>query len=111
MASTEDVISTKDPEAIRKKRSNIKRVISATHNNLVKLLEKTGGKFDHARIQRIRVLQDLAKQKKQQESFEMIHEAYMYFREEAKDETKEEALLLEQEEYYNEVIDKLCESL
>ena len=111
MASLEDVISTKDPEAIKKKRSNIKRVVTATHKNLVKLLEKTSGKFDHSRIQRTRVLQDLAKLKKQQESFEMIHEAYMYFREEAKDETEEEALVLEQEKYYDEVVDKICESL
>ena len=38
-------------------------------------------------------------------------ETQVGFREEIEDETEEEALLLEQEKYYNEVVDKLCESL
>ena len=111
MASTEDVISTKDPEAIKKKRSNIKRMITGIHNNLAKLLEKTAGKFDHAKIPRTRVLQDLANLKRQQESFDVIHEAFMYFRDEDKDATEEEALVTKQEKYYDEVVDKICESL
>ena len=111
MASKEDVISTKDPEAIKKKRSNIKRMVTTIHNNLSKLLKKTADKFDHNKILRARVLQDLAKMKEQQESFDVIHEAYMYFRKESKDETEEETLLLRQDENYNEVMDKICESL
>ena len=111
MASLEEVISTKDPAAIKKKRSNVLRMISVIHNNLAKLLENTSGKFDHAKIERVRALQDLANLKKQQEGFDVIHEAYMYFREESKDETEEETLLLKQDKYYTEVMDKICESL
>ena len=56
MASNEDVISTKDPDAIKKKRSNIRRMITTISNSLAKLLEKSADKFDHAKIQRTRVL-------------------------------------------------------
>ena len=95
----------------RRKGGNVLRMISVIHNNLAKLLEKTSGKFDHAKIERVRALQDLANLKKKQESFDLIHEAYMYFREEGKDETEEETLLSKQDKYYTEVMDKICESL
>ena len=111
MASKVDVISTKDPEAIKKKRSNIRRMISTIHNSLAKMLEKTADRFDHAKILRARVLQDLAKLKEQQDNFDVIHEAYLFFRKESKDETEEETLLKRQDEYYNEVMNKICESL
>ena len=97
MAGLEEAISTKDPEVIKKKRSTILRMITAIHNNMAKLLEKTSGRFDHNKIQRTRVLTDLASLKKYQESFEMIHVAYMDYREEGKDATEEESLAAKQE--------------
>ena len=94
MAALEEVISSKDPKVIKKKRSTILGMITAVHNNLVKLLEKTAGNFDHNKIQRTRVLTDLANLKKHQESFEVIHEAYQDYREEGKDETGEQTLAI-----------------
>ena len=104
----DEVISSKDPEVIKGKRSSLRRMISTICNNMAK---KLGGGFDHAKIPRGRILSDLESLKKHKESFEVIHEAYLQFRKESKDETEEETLALKQEDYYNEVMDKICESL
>ena len=111
MASVQEIVSTKDPEDIKKRRSTIKGKLTSIQNQMADLLEKTAGSFDHTKIKRTRVLTDLATLKKSQENFEIIHDAYMHYRVEGKDETNEEALVLKQEKYYFEVIDKICESL
>ena len=78
----EEIISTKDPKAIKGKRSTLLRMITTIRNNLAKRLEKTAGSFDHNKILRTRVLIDLTNLKKHQESFDVIHEGYLRYREE-----------------------------
>ena len=60
----EEIISTKDPEAIKGKRSTLLRMITTIRNSLAKRLEKSAGIFDHNKILRTRVLTDLANLKK-----------------------------------------------
>ena len=107
----QEIVSTKDPDEIKKRRSTIKRKVTTIQNHMVDLLVKTASRFDHTKIERTKVLNDLATLKKTQESFEEIHDAYMHFRVEGKDETDEENLLLKEDKYYYEVVDKICESL
>ena len=80
MATIEDVIASKDPEVIKKKRSTIQRLTTGVRNNLDKLLVKTGGKFDHSKIKRLEVQIDHASQEKHFENFQVIHEAYIKYR-------------------------------
>ena len=111
MASIEEVISSKDPETIKKRRSNFQGMLTTIHKNLGRLLVKTAGKFDHVRIQRIPVLEQEAKLKKLQEGFEALHQAYQEYRETGEDDTKEEALVEKEDEHYFGVTDKIYESL
>ena len=111
MASLEEIVSSKDPKEIKKRRSTEKRMITTIQNHLAELLVKMTGTFDHAKIKRTRVLTNLANLKKNQESFDVIHKAYLHYREESKDETEEETLVLKEEKYYNDVVDKICDSL
>ena len=69
MAALVEAISSKDPKVIKKKRSTIQGMITAVNNNLAKLLKNTASSFDHNKIQRTRVLTDLANLKKHQENF------------------------------------------
>ena len=64
MASLDEVISSKDPESIKKKRSNFQGMMTTVRKNLGRLLVKTAGKFDHVKIQRIQVLEERVKLKK-----------------------------------------------
>ena len=111
MATLEDVISSKDPGAIKKKRSTIQRLVTGVRNNLDRLLVKTAGKFDHTKIERLEVHIDHASLKKHFENFQVIHEAYMEFRPEGKDAIEEETLVLQDESHYQEVKGKICKSL
>ena len=111
MATLEDVISTKDPEAIKRKRSAIQGMITTVRKSLVKLLAKTAEKFDHAKIQRLRVQGEHAGLKKHQQNFIIIHEAYLQYRELGKDNIEEQTLVEKQENHYEEVVDKIYESL
>ena len=76
MASPEEVISSKDPELIKKRRSNYQGMMTTACKNLGRLLVKTAGKFDHERIQRIQVLEQQVKLRKLQENFDVLHQAY-----------------------------------
>ena len=75
MASVEDVISTMDPEKIKRKRSSIQGMMTINRNNLTRLLVKTAGKFDHVNIHRIRVEGEFTCLRDNLEKFKMIHEA------------------------------------
>ena len=72
---------------------------------------KTSGKLDHTKIKRLEVQTDHASLKKHFENFQVIHEAYMEFRAEGKDATEEADLVLQDENHYQEVKSKICESL
>ena len=111
MASPEEVISSRDPDSIKKRRENFRGMMTTVCKNLGRLLVKTSGKFDHGKIQRIQVLEQQAMLKKLQESFNMLHQAYQEFREPGKDETAEEALVEKQDQHYFKVIDSTYESL
>ena len=111
MASIEDVISTKDPEVIKKKRSTIQRLTTGVRNSLDRLLIKAAGKFDHSQIKRLDVHDHHASLKKHYVNFQVIHEAYMEFRAEGKDAAEEETLVLQDEKHYEEVRGKIFESL
>ena len=100
MATIEDVIASKDPEGIKKKRSTIQRFATGVRNNLDKLLVKTAGQFDHTKIKRLEVQIDHASLKKHFENFQVIHEAYMEYRAEGKEARDEEALVLQDENHY-----------
>ena len=75
------------------------------------LLQKSEGKFEHGKIKRLRVQQEHAKLKKLEESFDEIHQAYLDCIDVAEDEPGESALLEKEDEHYEEVIDKLYETL
>ena len=111
MASIDEAISSKDPKLIKKRRANFQGMMTTVHKSLGRLLVKTASKFDHDKIQRIPVLEQNAKLKKLQESFELLHQAYQEFRDPGKDEAGEEALVEEQDHHYFEVTDKIFESL
>ena len=74
MASIEEVISSKDPGLIKKRRGNFQGMLTTIHKNLGRLLVKTAGKFDHVKIQRIPVLEQHAKLKELQKNFEILHQ-------------------------------------
>ena len=111
MATIEDVIATKDPEAIKKRRSTVQRWTTGVRNNLDRLLVKTAGKFDHSKIERLEVHDDQASLKKHYEDFKVIHGAFMGYRAEGKDDTEEETLVLQDEKHYQEVKSKIFKSL
>ena len=111
MATIEDVIASKDPEVIKKRRSTIQRWTTGVRNNLDRLLVKTAGKFDHSQIKRLEVHDDHTSLKKHYENFQVIHGAYMEYRPEGKDSTEEETLVLQDEKHYQEVRGKIFESL
>ena len=55
MASLEEIIASKDAEAIKRKRTSIQGMITVVRKSLEKLLVKTdAGEFDHAKIQKVR---------------------------------------------------------
>ena len=111
MASPEEVISSKDPDLIKKRRGNFQGMMTTVCKNLVRLLVKTAGKFDHVRIQRIQVLELQVKLKELQKSFETLHQAYQEYRDPGKDEADEEALVEKQDQHFFEVTDKIYGSL
>ena len=95
MATIEDVVASKDPDVIKKKRSTIQRFATIVRNNLDRLLVKTAGKCDHNKIETLEVQMDHASLKKHLENFQVVHEAYMEYRAEGKDATEEETLVLQ----------------
>lgn len=111
MSSLEEAISSGDPDVIKKRRSTIQGGMTKIQNRLGKLLQRSAGKFDHDRIKRLNVQGDHADLKKLFESFKMIDEAYQHYRAAGKDEPEEVALVKKQEEHYDEVVDKVYESL
>ena len=94
MASCQEIVSTKDPDEIKKRRKTIKGMLTSIQNHMAGLLEKTAGSFDHAQIERPKVLTDLAKLKKNEEDFDLLHMAYIHYRERGKTEPEDEAFML-----------------
>ena len=88
----EDAISSADPLVIKNKRSAIQGMMMKLQKSLVKLLLKSGSKFEHDQIKRLRVQQEHTKLKKLEESFDEIHQAYLHYREKGKDEPEEISL-------------------
>ena len=107
----EHVISSMDPERIKKKRSAIQGMMTTIRKNLSKLLVKTAGKFNHEKIQRLRVQGEIACLNKHKENFDIVHEALLQCREQGKDATEEEALVEKEEQHYDEVLEKIYETL
>jgi hypothetical protein len=70
MASLEDVISSRDPKVIKKKRSPIQGMIPKLQKSLGILLKKSEGKFERGKIKLLRVQQEHAKLKKPQDRFD-----------------------------------------
>ena len=83
---------------------------TGVRNNLDRLLIKAAGKFDHSQIKRLEVYTDHASLKKHFENFQVIHAAYVVHRAEGKDASEEETLVLKDEDHYQEVKSKICES-
>ena len=111
MASLEEVISSKDPDVIKKKRSTIQGSMTRIRNHMGKLLTKSAGKFDHDKIKRLNVQENHTDLRKNLESFKVIHEAYQDYREVGEDETQEEALVEKEDQHYEEVFDNVYETL
>ena len=111
MASSEEAISSGDPEVIKKRRSTIQGMMTNNCKRLGNQLAKISGKFDHDKIKRFSVQRDQADLERLLESFKNIHEAYLYHREVGEDESEEKALVEKQEQHYDEVIDRIYESL
>ena len=77
---------------IKKKRSSIQGMMTKLQKSIGILLQKSGGKLEHAKVKRLRVQQEHAKLKKLEESFDEMHHAYLHCRDEAKDEPGESAI-------------------
>ena len=86
-------------------------MMTKLQKSLGNLLLKSGSKFEHAKIKRLRVQQEHTKLKKLEESFDEIHQAYLDCREEDEDESEESAQLEKEDQHYEEVIEKLYEIL
>ena len=93
MASLEDAISSEDPKVIKNKRSSIQGMMNKLQNSLRKLPTKSEDKFDHDKIKRLRVQQEHTKLKRLEENFDEIHQAFLHYREEGKDEPEESSIL------------------
>ena len=107
----EEAISSGDPEVIKKRRSTIQGGMTKIQNRLEKLLARSAGRFDHDKIKRLNVQGDHADLKKLFESFKIIDEAFQHYREAGKTEPEEEALVKKEEQHYDEVVDRVYESL
>ena len=94
-----------------KRRSTIQGSMTSMRKRLDKLLAKTDGKFDHDNIKRLSVQRDHTDLEKLLESFKTIHQAYQHYGTVGKDEPEEESLVEKQEQYYDEVVDKVYQSL
>ena len=105
-----EVISSEDPEKIKKRRSAIQSIMKTIQNCLAKILAKSAGKFDYDKIKRLLVQGEHADLKKHLESFKMIHEAYLQYREVGNDTAEEGSLVEKQEQHYDEVVEKVYES-
>ena len=55
MTTIEEVVASRDPEGIKKKRTTIKRLATGFRYSLYRLFVKTAGKFDHSQIKRLDV--------------------------------------------------------
>ena len=111
MSSLEEAISSGDPDVIKRKRSTIQGMMTKIRNRLGKLLVKSAGMFDHDQIKRLHVQKDHTDLEKMLESFKIIYEAYQDHRVVGKDEAEEEDLVEKEGQHYDEVVDKVYESL
>ena len=111
MSSPEEVISSKDPDLIKRRRGNFQGMMTTICKNLGRLLVKTAGRFDHEKIQRTPILEQQVKLKELQGGFEILHQAFQEYREQGKDVTEEAELVEKQDQHYFEVFDKIHETL
>ena len=107
MTSIEDVIAGQNHVAIKRKRSSVQSMITIVSKSLTKLLTKENDSFNHATIDRVRVVGEHAKLVKYHQNFDAIHEAYIEHRDTGEDEAAEAALMEEDEKQYNDVVDKI----
>ena len=112
MASLEEVIASKDAEAIKRKRTAIQSMINVVRNSLEKLLVKTvAGAYDHAKIQRVRAQGEHAKLIKYHQNFCLAHEAYVEQRKTGDSAEQEIALAETDDKHYNDVVGKIYDTL
>ena len=77
MASVQEVISSSDVEKIKQRRTACKRMLSVLKTGLELKLVKSGDNFDHSKIFRSKVHDDVAKVKKYYKDFEDLHVAHL----------------------------------
>ena len=111
MASVEDIVASQNFDAIKRKRSSTQSMITIVSKSLNKLLKTENGNFDHSAIDRSRVLSEHGKLVKFHENFDVIHQAFIEFREIGENDSAESLLVEQDEQHYNEVVDKIYGSL
>ena len=92
MASVQEVIASFDLGKIKGRRAACKRMLGILKKQLETKLAKTGSdpeEFDHAKIPRIKVLDDFSRVWKYRKDFEELHAAWMSCRPEDEDEEEE----------------------
>ena len=106
MASVHEVIASFDLFKIKGRRATCQRMLSILKKQLEMKLVKTGtdpDAFDHAKIPRDEVLDDVTKVRKYQKDFEELHYAWLSYRPEDEDEEEEKKLSEKDDNYYVEV--------
>ena len=73
MESLEEVIASKDPELINKKRGAIQERMTSIEKTLGRLLAKSTGKFNHGKFQRLRVQSEHESLKKHHKDFMSLY--------------------------------------
>ena len=91
---------------IKGRRAACERMLSILKKQLETKLVKTGtdpDAYDHAKIPRIKVLDDVTRIRKYQKDFEELHYAWLSCRPEDEDEEEEKKLSEKDDAYYKEV--------
>ena len=103
MASVQEVIASFDPERIKQRRTACKRMLSVCKTQLELKLVKVGDSFDHSKISRQKVLDDISKVRKYYREFEDLHVAYLSSMHESENSEEENRVLDREEKYYTDV--------
>ena len=103
MASVQEVISSSDVEKIKQRRTACKRMLTVLKTGLELKLVKLGDDFDHTKIVRSKVHDDVAKVKKYYQDFEDLHVAHLSCLPELDDVDDENKQLEKEEKYFTEV--------
>ena len=112
MASIEEIIATKDADAIKRKRTSTLAMITVVRNSITKLLDKKeNGEYDHEKISKVRVDSEYNKLVNYQQKFDQVHEGYIQYRELNLNAEEEEKLITADEKYYQDVVDKIYDTV